>query len=316
MMDDGERALAEELYAAIQASQTSSARSEQAADFRVGISDLGYCSERLRRTLNHDEPDRQVDWLSAFAGHALGDWMEQAACQIWPDAIRQAEVSITLPSDDGKHAYRIYGHPDLLRPMGLLIDFKTDRGLEVPRRVGPSKQQWFQRHLYAKASWECGLFDDDVALDDVLVANVWMDRACDDKELHVDMEPFSERACVEAAEWLDEVVYRWKHDSVAPKEPPREVCEKTCGYFPSCRGDEVTVQGLLTDPTVVAAAAMYDEGLSFERDGRRLKDQAKAHLDGVSGSTGKFSVRWINIEGGDVAYTRQPSQRLQVKAIK
>lgn len=315
-MDDGERALAEEIYGAIQSSQHEAPRSQQSAEFRVGISDLGYCSERLRRTLNHDTPDTQRDMLTAFAGHALGDWIEQAACTIWPDAIRQAEVSITLPSDDGIHGYHIFGHPDLIRPMGLLIDVKTDYGLDIVRRVGPSKQQWFQRHLYAQASHECGLFDDDVKLEDVMVANVWMDRACIDKELHVDMEPFDHRAVVEAAEWLDEVVYRYRHDQVAPKEPPREVCEATCGFFESCRGGEVVVEGLLTDPTVVAAAAMYEEGLSFERDGKRLKDQAKAHLEGVSGSTGKFSVRWINIEGGEVAYTRQPSRRLQVKAIK
>lgn len=314
-MNEQEAALAEELYEAIQVGQMTSPRSVQAAEFRVGISDLGYCSERLRRTLAKQVPQR-TDWLAAFAGHALGNYMEQAAKQLWPEAITQAEVYVDLTSDDNEHVYRIFGHPDLIHPKGLVIDFKTDRGLQVVRRTGASRQQKFQRNLYAVGAVNAGLFGDDVNLDDVQVANVWMDRACDEKELHVEMTAYEPATVVEAAEWLDEVVYCWKHDQEARKEPPREVCEVTCGFFADCRGRETDVTGLITDPTMIASAAMYDEGLAMEREAKQLKDQAKAHLVGVKGSTGQHSIRWITIEGGEVAYTRRPSERLQVKRIK
>ena len=178
---------------------------------------------------------------------------------------------------------------------GIVLDGKTTRGLSLPARLGADRQKQYQRHCYALACWQCGLFGD-LPLAEVKVGNVWIDRAGDDKRLEVQMEPFSPEIVFEATEWIDEVVYAFTHGEEARKEPPREVCAATCGFFGTCRAFETDVEGLLTDTTVVTAMAQYREGLDLEKAGRRLKDQAKAALketDGYALIDGeRFALRW------------------------
>jgi len=308
-----EQSLADDIYEAIMRSSLDSARSQQSKEFRVGLSDLGYCSERTRRMLDQQVPE-DTDVLAAFIGTALGDHIEAACMAIWPDALRQQAVTCVLHGDQGD--YNVDGHPDLVRPSGLVIDFKSARGLEIVSRKGPDPQQQFQRHCYAKGCFECGLFDDGVTLDDVWVANVWVDRAADDKRLHVNMEKYDPLVVEDAARWLDDVIYAYINQQEARKEPPREVCYATCGYYGTCRAMDTDVTGLLTDPTVVTAAEIYREGLALVSAGNRLKDQGHANLAGVSGSTGKFSIRWVHVNGSRVEYDRKPYERLDVKEVK
>lgn len=91
-MDEAEAELAEQVYQAVQAASNFSERSQQSADFRIGISDLGFCSEKVRRMLA-GIPEPVTDKTAAFIGTALGDHIEQAYCAVHPNAIRQAEVS-------------------------------------------------------------------------------------------------------------------------------------------------------------------------------------------------------------------------------
>jgi hypothetical protein len=309
-MTVAEEALANEVYEAIQNASNYSERSQQSDDFRIGISDLGYCSEKVRRMVA-GIPEPVTDKLPAFIGTALGDHVEQACMALWPDAIRQATVSLTLRGDGG--TYVLTGHPDLIRRDGLVVDFKSTRGLAKPRRTGPSQQQQFQRHGYGMGAFEAGLFDDSVGIDDVRVANVWVDRAGDDRELYVHMEPLSIDVIEQAAFWLDDLVYAYRHGQEARKEPAREVCAKTCGHFATCRALDTDVEGLLTDEGVVTAVDMYREANALERKARRLKDQAKQELEGISGSTGKYTVRWVHVNGSHVEFDRQPYERLDIK---
>lgn len=310
-MSEAEEALAEAVYGAIQAASNFSERSQQSADFRIGISDLGYCSEKVRRMVA-GIPEPVTDKLPAFIGTALGDHVEQACADLWPDAIRQAEVSLTLAGDGG--TYTLTGHPDLIRKDGLVIDFKSTRGLSKPRRMGPSQQQQFQRHGYGLACFEAGLFNPDVTLDDVKVANVWVDRAGDDRELYVHMEPLSLDVIEQAAMWVDDLVWSYKNNQPARKEPAREVCAKTCGHFDDCRALDTDVEGLLTDEGVLVAIDMYREGLALERRARKLKDESKQTLLGVGGSTGKWTVRWVHVNGSEVHFTRDAYDRLDIRS--
>lgn len=312
VMDPFEQILADQVYEAIQNVGRTSERTRQSADYRVGISDLGFCSEKVRRMVS-GIPEADTDKLPAFIGTALGDHMEGACAAMWPSAIIQPEVEVVLGGDGGN--YRVIGHPDLILPEGKVIDFKTVRGLATVRRTGPNQQQQFQRHCYALGAFEAGLFHDDVNLNDVQVANVWMDRAADERELHVHMEPYSQGVVIEAAMWLDDVVYAFLHEQTARKEPAIEVCRKTCGHFEDCRLGEGDIPGLLTDDAVLVAVDLYQEGAELEKQGRRLKDQAKANLVGVNGSTGKYSVRWIHTNGGEVHFTRKPSDRLDIRPV-
>jgi|SoiMethySBSTD1v2_1073268.scaffolds.fasta_scaffold16222_4 hypothetical protein len=311
-MTADEAALADAVYAAIQESSNYSERSQQSADFRMGISDLGWCQEKVRRMIA-GIPEPVTDKLPAFIGTALGDHMEQACMSMWPHAIRQAEVSVLLQGDGGN--YEVGGHPDLILPdRALVVDFKSTRGLGSVRRTGPSRQQQFQRHCYALGAHEAGYFD--VELDEVQVANVWIDRAADDREVFVQMEPYSPEIVDEAAMWVDDVVYAYLHEQPAMKEPAREVCAKTCGHFATCRALDTDVEGLLSDDQVLVAVDMYQDAMALEKQARQLKDQAKAALTGVTGSTGKFSVRWVHVNSAEVAFTRGAYERLDVREVK
>jgi hypothetical protein len=311
-MTEGERDLADSVYAAIQRASNFSERSQQSQDFRIGISDLGWCSEKVRRMVA-GIPEPPTDKLPAFAGTALGDHIERACLAAWPHALVQQDVAVTLHGDGGD--YRVGGHPDMILPEGKLIDFKTSRGLGKARRSGPDQQQQFQRHCYALGAWEGGLFHESVkGPEEVQVANVWMDRSCDERELWVDMEPFSWDVIDQAAMWVDDLVYSYRNDMEARKEPAREICAKTCGHFPTCRALDTDVQGLLTDDGVLLAVDMYREGLALEKRARKLKDEAKETLNGVAGSTGKFSIRWVHVNESEVHYTRQPYDRLDVRS--
>jgi len=305
--------MSDQFYEAVQLATNQTARSIQASGHRVGVSDLGHCSERVRRhLLGEQEP--ATDKTAAFIGTALGDHIEAAMTSLYPNLIRQSEVTITLYGDTG--TYVLMGHPDLVEPSGKLIDVKTVRGLERVRRTGPSQQQQFQRHLYAKAAHSMGLFDDDVALADVKVSNIWFDRGGDDKIPHVHEEPYDERVVEAATAWLDDVVYAYQQGEEARKEPPIQMCEKACGFFLDCRAGRGGPQGLIEDSDLLAAVAMHQEALGLERTARRLKDEAKAALQGVEGSTGRFTVRWTKVSGGRVEYDRAAYMKLDVRPIR
>ena len=313
LMTAEEEAMSQTFYEAVQAATNGSARSIQASGHRVGVSDLGHCSERVRRSLN-GEQEPVTDKTAAFIGTALGDHIESAYLDMFPDMIRQSEVAITLYGDTG--TYVLTGHPDLIDPAGRLMDVKTTRGLERVRRTGPSQQQQFQRHLYAKAAHSMGMFDDDVALADVKVSNVWFDRAGDDKVPFVHEEPYDERVVDAATAWLDDVVYAYQHGEEARKEPPIQMCEKACGFFLDCRAGRGGPQGLITDPDLLAAVEMQREAMDLERRARRLKDEAKAALQGVEGSTGAYTVKWVKISGGHVSYDRAPYMKMDIRPIR
>lgn len=310
-MDHDEQALADSIYAAVMSASAYSERSLQAANFQAGVSDLGYCSERLRRMLKQEVPE-DTDLMPAFIGTALGAGVEEALKLAWPDAHFQSEV--TVPMFGEQRTYNVMGHPDVIRPSGLLLDVKTSRGLQLPKRVGPSQQQQFQRHSYAKGASLAGLFD--VPLEQVQVANVWFDRAGDERECYVQMEPYNEAIVDMATMWLDEVVYAYLNDQEARKEPAREVCEVTCGFFKTCRLFDTDVEGLLTDDTILEAVRMYREGMDLTKQGAKMKDQAKAALDGVHGSTGEFMVRWVHVNGSHIEFDRNSYERLDIKGIK
>lgn len=312
LMTAEEDQLAREFYAAVQRATNESARSVQASAHRIGVSDLGFCSERVRRHIDGQQvPD--TDKLAAFIGTAMGDHVEAAVLASFPNMIRQAEVAITLVGDNG--TYTLSGHPDLIDPAGRVIDVKTVDGLGRIRRTGPTQQQQFQRHCYAKAAHDAGLFHDDVALADVTVSDIWFDRSAREKEAYVHTDPYSQEVVDLAAVWLDDIVYAYAHGETARKEPPREMCFAACGFAPECRGGDTDARGLITDPEQLAAVEMMREAITLEKQARLLKDEAKAALKDVSGSTGRYTVRWIKVGGGYVAYERPPYERLDIRPV-
>lgn len=314
-MNEQEQEIADALYAAMQEMSNYSARSLQAKEFRVGVSDIGFCPERVRRMLDQQVPD-DTDMLAAWIGTALGDHAEQAAQRLWPHAIVQAEVTLRLEGEGGR-SFSLSGHPDVVLPEGIVLDVKTDYGLATVERSGPSEQQQFQRHGYAKAAHEGGLFNDDVKLEDVKVGNVWIDRTAREQRLHVNLEPYDEAVVEQAGQWLDDVVYAYLNGEEARKVPPRDMCAVVCGFFTVCRAFDTDVEGLIRAEPHLAAVEMYREGMEMEKRGKSLKDQAKVALTGVNGSTGEYMVRWTTVNETLVPETiRRGYDKLEVRPIK
>lgn len=308
-----ERQLGSQVLDALNHSSRNSPRAQQQNQFLIGISDLGTCQERTRRLLAEIPEVDQTDILPAFIGTAIGKDVEAAVKALHPEVITQAAVVTTLVGDGGE--YEVTGHPDMIFPWGV-ADLKTTDGLELPRRSGPTQQQLFQRHLYTKAAWEAGLLKVD-RLEDARTANIWLDRSGATKELHVHMDDYSPDVVAAAAAWLDEVIYNYRLNQPAMKDPPRTWCEAACGHFSTCRMYDSDVEGLITDENLNLAIEVYAEGAAMEKDGKRLKDEAKKALVGVAGYTGSHQVRWIHVNGSTTpAMTRNGHDRLSVTLLK
>lgn len=309
-MNDREEQIAKQIYGAIQESMHRTDRSAQSQQFRVGISDLGYCSERLRRFLAKQTPD-ETDMLAAFIGTWVGEGVERAVVHdLWPDALIQTELLVSLTGDQG--TYIIPGHPDIIVPSeDLLIDVKTSFGLELARRHGfDDQQKKYQRHCYAKAAIEHGWLTENCQ-----VGNLWLDRSAQEKEAYLRLEPYNAGIVSEATQWLDQVIYDWSNEQTSMKEPPREMCT-ACGFYQDCRVLDTDVEGLLTAPEVLSAVEIYTTALAMERDAKKMKDQVKDVLNPIAGSTGTHLVRWINVGESEVSYTRGAYRRLSITELK
>jgi hypothetical protein len=308
-MSEFDQELADRIYQGIQIRATRTDRGQQAREFRVGISDLGYCSERLNRTLQRQTP-ADPDMLLAWMGTILGDGLEDAVLAVYPDAIKQASVLLELQGD--RRTYSIPGHPDIIIPsLGLVIDGKTSEGLALARRMGADQQKQFQRHGYGKGAWLGGFFGS-MPLEEVRVGNVWLDRSGRERCLHVQTEPFSDEVLFNATHWLDEVVTAYEQGTEAMKEPAREVCEQTCGFFADCRLYDTDVSGLIQDPVALEAVNLYLEGKVAATFGKNAKEEAKTALTGYDGSTGRHTVRWVNVNGSE---DRAGYSRLDIREI-
>jgi len=305
------------VYESIQKYTTLDERGAQSARYEVGVSDLGFCSERTRRMLAQEDPE-DTDWTLAFIGTAIGDHLERAVKQYgWPSALIQPSVMLRLTSDT--HTYDIPGHPDIVLPDGILLDGKTKRGLSLAEQAWKSsRQNRFQRHGYAKACHDAGMFD--CPREDVLVGNIYVDRAGDDRKPLVRLEPYDPDVIFEMTEWLEEVIYDFTHSQTSRKEPPREVCAATCGFFATCRAFDTDVEGLLTDEVTLEAIGQYRQGLELEKAGARLKDQAKPALVGTEGfalvNGERFALRWVHINEAPVSFVRKASEKIDLRKVK
>jgi len=129
------------------------------------------------------------------------------------------------------------------------------------------------------------------------------------------MEPYDEDWVTQASDWLDDVVYHYLQQEEAAKQPPRELCASYCGFYAVCRAYDTDVEGLIRDRNTLSAVDLYREGAELEKRGRKLKKEAAAHLEGVSGSTGEVMVRWVHVNESEVNFTRQAYDKLDIRAI-
>lgn len=313
--------LAAEFYEAVQDWSGRTERSMQEQDKVIGVSNIGHCSEYVRRLLINEEPSQVPDKLAAFLGTWIGAGVEQAILARHPEAIIQSEVTISLHTDQG--TVQITGHPDIvfavLADKGIVIDCKTVNQLASVTSYAvfeENLQKKFQRHLYALGCHESGVFGDK-PLEDILVGNLWVDRSGQDHEFHVRLEPFSQQVVDQAAEWISGVIYAYKNGIEAAREPQRTFCENWCEFFGPCRGADTDVEGLISDPRIIRAIDLYKEGGKLESDGKKMKSQAKSELEGVQGSTGEWVLRTIEVGPTEIpATTRRGYSRISITKAK
>jgi hypothetical protein len=311
--------LAAGFYKAVHDWDSSRSRSLQSAEGKIGVSDLGHCSELVRRKMG-GESEEATDAWAAILGTVAGDAIETAIKEAadrgdMPEVIIQSSFVVPLHVETAGRQFEfdIPAHADAIFPtLGLVIDNKGTNGLEKARRYGfDSVQKRFQRHLYGWGAYKAGLFGD-MTVDDIKVGNMWHDRSAVSKEFYCRTEPFSLDVVHEAEEWLGNVVYAYLNNEEAAKEPSREFCADYCGFFDTCRALDTDAEGLISDPEVLQAVEMRLEAREHDNIAKRLKAESEALLKGVSGSTGTHIVRWVDVPGGHVEYDRAGYRKLSL----
>ena len=121
-MNQEEVELAVFAWTAINQYSRGSERSVQAGEFRVGISDVGFCQEFTRRMIMQEPESDERTYQQAFLGTAIGDHVEAALAAADPELRRGIELSTTLDGDQG--VYNVVGHTDLLGD-DIVIDVKS-----------------------------------------------------------------------------------------------------------------------------------------------------------------------------------------------
>ena len=298
---------------AIRAATRETDRSAQSAASVLGVSDIGVCREQARRMILGEQPTQDVYRYdgASFVGTAVGDHAEAAVLTWDSDGgwVKQASVTVKIAA----HGFMLNlpGHPDLYR-RGDLVEFKSKDGLGVWAKSGPDLQQRFQTTLYAKALVDDGLMDADAMLH-----LVYVDRSGRDPDPVVHSRPYSPFEVLEIEEWLDDVLYAVIHDEEASRDKPREWCFAACEFAPACRGTDTDVQGLLEDPLVLDAVRVYTEAQAVITAATKDKKSAESVLRDISGSTGEYTIRWIEVGPTVVPeQTRAGYRRLDLRPIR
>lgn len=307
--------ISDEYRATITRAMTGSERSQYAAGKRLGISDLGHCRRHAQLTIEEQpDTDEQDNYQAAFNGTAIGDMIEKHL-----PYETQGEVRVTIPMRDG-YTLSLLGHPDVIRrdddgKVTGVDDLKSKAGLDIVRKYGAPQNNIWQVTAYGKALIDAGEADPDT----LELALVYIDRSGSDPQPHVVAWTWSEEDWNAIVEWLDDIVEAMVTNTEASKDMPREAfCQTSCELYSACRGGEgdTDVTGLLNQERYVTAMEAYLEGGRMESEGKRLKRAAQIELRGVAGniptSQGMKSMRWIDVPGGDVSFTRQPYQRLSI----
>lgn len=296
-----------------------SARTQQAASFHLGVSDIGHCQEFARRIIvgePESDPRNPRGVFAAFIGTALGDAIEKALAREHPTWIFQTTVRFPIPSGG-----EVQGHPDIVIPPGDpdypqgVWDLKSVNGFDSRRRYGQSRQQRWQVAMYVAALIADGVLD---ATQPIFMGDVYIDRSGEEVEPFVLLEEYDPEILHEIDDWIEDVKYAVIHGEEAQREPSREFCASWCPRFTACRGGDTDVSGLIEDEEIVAAAHAYIEASAAEAEAKRRKTKASIvlHRAPEGGSTGEIQFRWVTVGGGEVHYTRQSYQKLSISPVR
>lgn len=299
---------------AIDAAMGESDRSKWAESNHLGVSDIGTCHEYVRRMIvGVPWVDQQEDFHSAFVGTAVGEGTERAMKRLYGDAV---EIQRKVVAHLRVRGYELDlpGTADIVLTENGLLDVKTKDGLGVVRRLGLTVQQVFQLVLYTAALIQEGALE--LTDDGPMIGCVFIDRSGREPDPFCLGFRYTTELLDEALDWIGDVVYAIENDEVAQKDPPRSWCFACCPYASDCRGGDTDVEGLLMDPEIVEAARVYRDSLDIIKAAEKDKKSAASVLDGVTGSTGEYTVRWIDIGPSQFTVNKQAHKRIDVKPVR
>lgn len=296
----------------IDASMRDSDRSKQAQGGTLGVSDIGTCHEFVRRMiLGLPWTDEQDDFAAAFVGTAVGEHVERAMARLYADMGVQVQRKVTVKIKVRGYEFDLPGTADIIIGEDGLLDVKTKDGLGVVRRSGLTLQQKFQLVLYAAALQQEGVLPEDC-----MIGCAFIDRSGREPDPFVYGFRWSQALLDECLSWIDDVIYAIDNNEIAEKDPPRPWCFACCPYASGCRGTDTDVEGLITDPVLVEAMRVYRESNEIIKAAEKDKKSAVSVLDGITGSTPEFTLRWIDIGPSEVAFTRSAHRRIDIRPIR
>lgn len=302
--------MAARIRAVVDRDMNDSARARQSAERLIGPSEVGGCRAYLAHMIAgtpFDEEYDDIKW-AAFIGTAVGDDLEHGLAEMFDDVRTQVPVTATLPS-----GLQVSGNCDLVVIGDGIYDLKSKDGLSLVRRYPPSLQYLIQVNIYLKGAIEQGLVPADATWN-----LVYVDRSGKDDQPHVVSGTLDTDILLLADSRLEDALYAAEHNlDDAPRDKPMDFCLGYCPFVGSCRGkDEHQVQGLITSDEHLTAVRAYKEGLALEKEGRSMKDEAKAVLTGISGSTGEYEISWTWVDETQMpATTRAGYNRMTLRKV-
>jgi hypothetical protein len=307
--------IAETINADLVGFMNRSDRSVQSDQGILGPSDIGFCRQRASLvTRGVPKTDETPKWAAAV-GTAIHNYVEEALKKAHPDwilgSIDNLRVTALLPS-----GAEIGGHPDIVVPeWNAVLDIKTVDGFEWIKREGTSVQHKYQRHLYAMGLIREGILKEE----DLLVGNIYFDRSGKQPEPMVFVEPMDWTLTNEIDSWIQDVIYAVKNNEDASRDVPAAVCERICSHFTACRGNlQDSVGGeLIEDPELLAAVRMYVEARDMSSLADKQKKEAQNMLLGISGSTGEWQIRWVDVQPTVVSsFEKTGYSRMDIRKVR
>jgi hypothetical protein len=303
---------------AIQNASNNTARSKQQQDHMIGVSTLGHCKNYAALMMKQVPFSDVRDKTAAFFGTVAGAAIEAQLKIDHPNWLFQEDLWFPLPSGGGTGA-----HPDIIIPFEAqdieagfyqgVLDGKSKAELETIKKTGPSQQQIYQVHAYAKAAIEAGLLNPDHP---IIVGDVFFDRSGKDVTPYAVMHLYTEDVITFIDEWVNDVKYAVLHGEDASRDMPREWCWSYCEYATVCRGNDTDVEGLLEDPDILAAVEMWEEAKDLKAQAKKKETAFKRTLDGVTGSTGTYNIRWTEVGPVETkASTRSGYKKLSITKV-
>jgi hypothetical protein len=325
-------------YEAVQNAANGTARSKQQQDMFIGISTLGHCRNYAALMLKQTPFSDVRDKTAAFYGTVAGDAIEAQLFIDHPGWKIQEKLVFPIPSGG-----EIPGTGDVVIPWSesvtyekWLTQFETDDDgvltydgpklylqgvwdgkskaeLETIKKSGPSQQQIFQVHAYAKAAIAKGLLNPDYP---IVVGDVFFDRSGRDVVPHGIFHEYKEDVIEFIDVWINDVKYAALNGLEAEKDMTRDWCHNWCEYATVCRGFDTDVEGLIEDPGTLTTINEYRTWQKLSTEAEKKKKALKTSLEGISGSTGEVNVRWTWVNPSERAASTIPGYfKLDVRDV-